>query len=124
MLSLVGNLRPLTFSSYLAKKFSKTRAFTSGIKSLSVQIKLVLYTKEDCSLCETAKEQIEEQYPNQFIIEEVDITKNNRELFRKYKYDIPVFHYNGEFLMMHRVDTKALDKLIADSNQEQQKKLD
>ena len=83
-----------------------------GFASTVEPIKLVLYTKEDCSLCDTAKEQIEDQYPGQFVIEEVDITKNNRELFRKYKLDIPVFHFNGEFLMQHRVDTEALDKLV------------
>ena len=79
---------------------------------LGKQIKLVLYTKEDCTLCDEAKELIEDLYPDKFNIEEVDITKNNRELFRKFKLDIPVFYFNGEFLMKHRVDKSALEKLV------------
>ena len=54
-----------------------------------------------------AKEIIEETYSSKFLIEDVDITKN-RDLFRKFKLDIPVFYYNGEFLMKHRVDLEAL----------------
>lgn len=81
-------------------------------------IKLVLYTKPDCSLCDTAKEFIEDTYPNQFVIEEVDITKNNRELFRKFKLDIPVFYHEGTFLMQHCVDRNALEKLISSDSKE------
>lgn len=107
--------RRMKFLSTFMLKISQTslprRNFTTT-HFLSKQIKLVLYTKEDCSLCDEAKDIIEDLYPNKFEIEEVDITKNNRELFRKFKLDIPVFYYNGEFLMMHRVDKKALEKVI------------
>lgn len=75
------------------------------------KIKLVLYTKKNCSLCDEAKEQIEELYPDKFSIEEVDITKN-RELFRKFKLDIPVFYFNDRFLMQHRVDRAALESIL------------
>jgi len=71
-----------------------------------------MYTKEDCSLCDDAIAIIDEHYPNQFIIEEVDITKNNKDLFRRFKFDIPVFYHNEKFLMKHRVDKDALNKLI------------
>lgn len=104
MLRLVSEFKP-----------SSLARLARGLASTVEPIKLVLYTKEDCSLCDIAKEQIEDQYPGQFVIEEVDIMKDNRELFRKYKLDIPVFHFNGQFLMQHRVDTNALDKLVADS---------
>lgn len=41
----------------------------------------------------------------QFILQEVDITlPENSAWYDKYKYDIPVFHLNGKFLMKHRVD--------------------
>ena len=55
---------------------------------------------------------IEDNYPNKFLIEEVDITKNNRELFRKFKLDIPVFYYDGQLLMQHKVDMNALNNLL------------
>lgn len=44
---------------------------------------------------------------------EVDITvPENIDWWEKYKYDIPVFHLNGKFLMKHKVNFKLLnDKL-------------
>ena len=75
------------------------------------KILLTLYTKPMCSLCDSAKEFIEENYPNRFTIEEVDITKD-RVLFRKFKLDIPVFYYKGNFLMQHKADKNVLDKVV------------
>lgn len=74
-------------------------------------IKLTLFTKQNCSLCDEAKERIDELYPNRFVIEEVDITKD-RALFRKFKLDIPVFYHDNQFLMQHKVNQEALEELI------------
>lgn len=74
-------------------------------------IKLTLYTKKNCSLCDQAKELIDDLYPDTFEIQEVDITKN-KELFHKFKTEIPVFYYNNSLLMQNKVDKTALDKLI------------
>ncbi len=74
-------------------------------------IKLTLYTKNNCPLCDTAKEFIEENFPNRFLIEEVDITKD-KQLFRKFKLDIPVFFHGSNFLMQHKADKSALESLI------------
>ena len=47
----------------------------------------------------------------QFHFEEVDITeKGNEAWFSKYKYEIPVFHLNGTFLMKHTVNEELLEK--------------
>ena len=99
----------------MANSIFKSQIFArhSSNNSITKKIKLVLYTKENCSLCDEAKEFIEEKYPNKFLIEEVDITKNNRELFRKFKLDIPVFYYNGQLLMQHKVDMNALNNLLS-----------
>ena len=44
-------------------------------------------------------------------MEEVDITKEGNEAwFEKYRYEIPVFHLNGSFLMKHRVNEELLEK--------------
>jgi hypothetical protein len=75
------------------------------------RIKLVLYTKKECALCDEAKELIKHLYPNRFQIEEVDIVKD-RALFRKFKLDIPVFYHDDKFLMQHKADRDALAKLI------------
>lgn len=49
----------------------------------------------------------------QFILQEVDITlPENSAWYERYKFDIPVFHLNGQFLMMHRVDIPKLEKQL------------
>ncbi|XP_030874653.1 glutaredoxin-like protein C5orf63 homolog isoform X2 [Leptonychotes weddellii] len=69
---------------------------------------LTLFTKDPCPLCDEAKE-ILEPYKNR----EVDITlPENSAWYERYKFDIPVFHLNGQFLMMHRVDIPKLEKQL------------
>lgn len=49
----------------------------------------------------------------QFVLQEVDITlPENSAWYERYKFDIPVFHLNGQFLMMHRVDISKLEKQL------------
>ena len=83
----------------------------SCLLSTHQKLKLTLFTKDNCPLCEEAKEFIEENFPNKFSIDEVDITKN-RDLFRKFKLDIPVFYFNDKFLMKHKADKNLLEKLL------------
>uniref|UniRef100_A0A3B3SXZ8 Glutaredoxin-like protein n=1 Tax=Paramormyrops kingsleyae TaxID=1676925 RepID=A0A3B3SXZ8_9TELE len=48
-----------------------------------------------------------------FLLQEVDITlPENSMWLDRYKFDIPVFHLNGQFLMMHRVNTAILEKRL------------
>uniref|UniRef100_G1LUB0 Glutaredoxin-like protein n=4 Tax=Ailuropoda melanoleuca TaxID=9646 RepID=G1LUB0_AILME len=73
---------------------------------------LTLFTKDPCPLCDEAKD-ILEPYKNRFILQEVDITlPENSAWYERYKFDIPVFHLNGQFLMMHRVDISKLEKQL------------
>ncbi|NXX34973.1 YD286 protein, partial [Nicator chloris] len=63
-----------------------------------------------CPLCDEAKEGLE-PYKRRFILQEVDITLPENSAWYN-KYDIPVFHLNGKFLMKHRVDIQKFeDKL-------------
>ncbi|NWI64344.1 YD286 protein, partial [Todus mexicanus] len=49
----------------------------------------------------------------QFILQEVDITLPENSLwYDKYKYDIPVFHLNGKFLMKHQVDVQKFEEQL------------
>ncbi|XP_041753421.1 glutaredoxin-like protein C5orf63 homolog isoform X1 [Coregonus clupeaformis] len=81
---------------------------------------LTLYTKDPCPLCDEAKEVLE-PYKHRYIFQQVDITlPENKVWWDRYKYDIPVFHLNGQFLMMHRVNTTLLEKRLAEVDQEQQ----
>ncbi|CAM5146100.1 unnamed protein product [Natator depressus] len=73
---------------------------------------LTLFTKNPCPLCDEAKEVLE-PYKNRVILQEVDITlPENSVWYDRYKYDIPVFHLNGQFLMKHRVDVKKFENQL------------
>ena len=49
----------------------------------------------------------------QVSFKEVDITlPENKTWFNKYRYDIPVFHLQGEYLMRHKVHHGLLQKKI------------
>ena len=51
----------------------------------------------------------------QFLLEEVDITApQHSEWFEEYRYDIPVVHLNGDFVMWHRVNTELLESKLAE----------
>ncbi|XP_020865273.1 glutaredoxin-like protein C5orf63 homolog isoform X2 [Phascolarctos cinereus] len=71
---------------------------------------LTLFTKDPCPLCDEAKEVLK-PLKNRFILQEVDITlPENSAWYDRYKFDIPVFHLNGQFLMMHKVNFSKLEK--------------
>eukprot|EP00118_Oscarella_pearsei_P008330 m.42294 g.42294 ORF g.42294 m.42294 type:complete len:104 (+) comp33348_c0_seq3:21-332(+) len=74
---------------------------------------LTLFTKKDCSLCEEAKETLAKHFSGKYVLEEIDITlPENRHWFRKYKYDIPVFYFNNELFMKHKIDVASVARII------------
>lgn len=71
-------------------------------------VKITIYSKKDCHLCEVAKEtllKLQQEFP--FSLEEVDIEKD-RAIFEKYKYLIPVIEIDGEIVSNYRVDENKL----------------
>uniref|UniRef100_A0A3Q2X9S2 Glutaredoxin-like protein n=1 Tax=Hippocampus comes TaxID=109280 RepID=A0A3Q2X9S2_HIPCM len=77
---------------------------------------LTLYTKDPCPLCDEAKEALQ-PLKHKFVLRQVDISRPENRAWRvKYKWDIPVFHLNGRFVMKHRVDVKLLNKLLDDQS--------
>ncbi|XP_059772978.1 glutaredoxin-like protein C5orf63 homolog isoform X1 [Balaenoptera ricei] len=93
-------------------KHSFQRLLRNLSASKTAQPVLTLFTKDPCPLCDEAKEVLE-PYKNRFILQEVDITlPENSAWYDRYKFDIPVFHLNGQFLMMHRVDVSKLEKQL------------
>ncbi|KAL5005457.1 hypothetical protein ScPMuIL_018913 [Solemya velum] len=73
---------------------------------------LTMYTKQQCSLCDVAKRDME-PFRHRFELNEVDITlPENMKWFELYQFDIPVFHGNGQFLMKHKIDTVILEKFL------------
>lgn len=78
---------------------------------------LTLFTKKSCPLCDEAKQELE-PYEGKYHFEQVFIDcKENKHWFDSYKYDIPVFHFNGKFLMKHKVDHEALQGALKDFSQ-------
>ncbi|RKU10996.1 hypothetical protein C6502_09275 [Candidatus Poribacteria bacterium] len=76
------------------------------------KIKLQLYTKSDCPLCDEAKESLESLAAQfQIQIEEIDITANLG-LFTKYKELIPVLELEGKRLFVHRIHVNSLKRKL------------
>ncbi|XP_068203391.1 acetyl-CoA acetyltransferase, mitochondrial [Palaemon carinicauda] len=74
--------------------------------------KLTLFTKDPCPLCDVALEVLE-PLKGQFTLEKVNITEpQNERWLRLYGYEIPVFHFEGQFLMKHRADLSLLQRKI------------
>ncbi|XP_056130888.1 glutaredoxin-like protein C5orf63 homolog [Lampris incognitus] len=79
---------------------------------------LTLFTKEQCPLCDSAKEVLE-PYKHRYIFQQVDITlSENKVWYNRYRYDIPVFHFNGRFLMKHGVNTALLEQQLSEAERE------
>lgn len=74
--------------------------------------RLILYSKSDCHLCERAREVIERcRLKADFTLEEVDISQN-RELFERYRNDIPVVLLDGQEVARHVVRERNLLELL------------
>ena len=78
---------------------------------------LTLYTKDPCPLCDEAKEALmNSPLWELFEWRQVDIRlPENRKFRSMYRYDIPVFHLDGRFLMKHRVDFDLLRRRLMQS---------
>lgn len=77
-----------------------------------LSIKVQLYTKSDCPLCDAAKSVLQElgqEFPVE--VEEIDITTNIG-MFNKYKTLIPVLKLDGKCLFVHRIDAAALKRKL------------
>lgn len=75
-------------------------------------VKVEIYSKKDCHLCEVAKAVLlkaKQKYPIQ--ITEIDISLDY-ELFEKYKEQIPVVFINGRKAFKFKIDEKELLKKI------------
>ena len=79
-------------------------------------MKVTLYSKENCSLCDKGKKILEElQAELKFSIEEVDIYKDDM-LLEKYQIMIPVAEVDGDMLgygIFNKVDirNRLLEKI-------------
>ena len=67
------------------------------------RVRVVLYTKPGCGLCEEMKAEIDKAgCAGLYTLEEVDI-EGEAELFARYQYEIPVLFINGVDAFRHRL---------------------
>ncbi|XP_059179372.1 glutaredoxin-like protein C5orf63 homolog [Physella acuta] len=72
---------------------------------------LTLYTKDPCPLCDEALEALGPALLNQVVLQKVDITApGNEQFWKAYRYDIPVFHLDGKFLMKHKANIDVFNE--------------
>ncbi len=68
-----------------------------------MSIKLTLFTKTNCGLCEEAKEEIQSiKVENNLEIEEIDIYSDDA-LLEEYQLMIPVVQINGEIIAYGKI---------------------
>jgi len=67
------------------------------------KVRVVLYTKPGCGLCEEMKDSMQRAgVGDLYTLQEVDIEKD-AELYARYRYDIPVLLINGLEAFRHRL---------------------
>ncbi len=94
----------------------KKRNSMNLLKEKSKKIKVEIYSKSDCHLCDEAKSvllKVQKEIPFDFI--EVDITRN-RKLFTEYKEQIPVVFINNRKAFKYHVDEKELRNRLLTSS--------
>ncbi len=75
-------------------------------------MKVEIYSKADCSLCDDAKavlEAVRRRVP--FELVEVDITLDPA-VYERFRYDIPVVFIDGQKAFKHRVTEAALEQRL------------
>lgn len=77
---------------------------------------VIVYSRPGCHLCDEARLAIlTAGCTDQFTFEEINI-ESDRELLRKYKYDIPVVTIDGQEAFRHRVDVSQFRTRITRIN--------
>ena len=73
---------------------------------MAEKLRIILYTKAECGLCEEMKQQMLEAHCSElYELQEVDI-EGDAELFAQYRYEIPVLCINGVEAFRHSVSAE------------------
>ncbi len=68
---------------------------------------VILYTRPGCHLCEEAQQEMRAAgCANEYTLQEINI-ESDRELLRRYQYDIPVITIDGVEAFRHRLTSQA-----------------
>ena len=83
---------------------------------MTAKIRVTLYTKADCGLCEKMKAEMKSAgIENLYTLEEVDIEKDAA-LFAQYRYEIPVLLINGVEAFRHRLTAAAFKEYLTSAS--------
>jgi glutaredoxin len=78
------------------------------------KIRVVLYSKPGCGLCEEMKQEMQAAgVAGAYVLEEVNIAEDP-DLFRRYRYDIPVLLINGVEAFRHRLTATAFSSYLTE----------
>ena len=75
-------------------------------------MKIRIYSKPDCHLCDEAKETIQRVTKRLPIEIEVINIEKDAKLLNQYRYDIPVIFLDDRKIFKHRVDEEKLKKIL------------
>jgi glutaredoxin len=75
-------------------------------------LRLRIYSKPDCHLCEEAKFVVDRIAKEFSVPVEVINIEQDRESYEKYRYDIPLIYLDDVKLFKHRVDEVKLRKVL------------
>lgn len=78
-------------------------------------MKLELYTKAHCSLCDKAQAMIEALRQRQPFALEVHDIRASPSLFERFRYQVPVLALDGEVLLSLRFTDEQLEKALVES---------
>lgn len=79
-------------------------------------MKIRIYSKPDCHLCDEAKETIQRVTKRLPIEIEVINIEKDPELLNQYRYDIPVIFLDDRKIFKHRVNEEKLKKILGVSD--------
>jgi glutaredoxin len=73
---------------------------------------VILYTRPGCHLCDDAKQAMQAAgCDKEYTLQEINI-ESDRELLRRYQFDIPVITIDGVEAFKHRLSSKAFREAI------------
>lgn len=83
------------------------------------RVRVVLYSKTNCGLCEKMKEQMAlANCDDLYTLEEVDI-ETDAELYAQYRYEIPILFINRVEAFRHRVRAEEFRAYITSLSESQ-----
>ena len=81
---------------------------------MPAKVKVIIYSKPDCHLCEEAKAMIRAAgCSDLFTIEEINI-ETDTELLARYRYEIPVIMIDGTEAFRHRLRAEEFRAQISE----------